>query len=278
MARISIVGAGPIGGALAHKLASRGRVREVRLIDAEGTIAQGKALDILQSSPIERFSTRVTAADSIHAAAGADVIVIADPASGQGEHTGEPALALLKQLASTDLSAPFLFAGAAQRELMMRAATELHLPPARAIGSAPVALESALRALAGVLLDGSGVEVGLRVVGVPPDGAVVAWEEATAHGQPLSAELPAHVIASLSARIPGLWPPGPYALGSAAARVAEAIALGSRRRYSCFVVVRGGVVTAMPVELASTGIKRIVEPSLTRQERTLLENAVDRKW
>jgi malate dehydrogenase len=277
MARISIIGAGPIAGALAHKLAARARVREVRLIDSAVSIAQGKALDILQSSPIENFSTRVTAADSIHAAAGADAIVIADPASGQGEHTGEAGLALVKQLASVELTAPIVFAGAAQRELLIRATTELQVAAARAIGSAPFALESALRALAGVMLDGSGVEVGLRIVGVPPKAAVVAWEEATADGQPLSSQLPAHVIASLSGRMAGLWPPGPYVLGSAAARVVEAIVLGGRRRYSCFVSVRRGVVVAMPVELGPAGVKRILEPSLTRQERTLFENAVEQK-
>lgn len=274
MARIAIIGAGAIAGALAHKLATRGRVREVRLIDSAAAVAQGKALDIMQSGPIEGFATRVVGMDALSAAAGADAIVVADPASGPAEHTGEAALAMMRQLAALDASSPVVCAGATQRELIARATGELRLPLRRILGSAPYALESALRALAGVQLDGSGVEVTLRVVGVPPRGAVVAWEEATAHGQPLSAELPPHAIAALSARIPGLWPPGPYALGSAAARVVEAIALGSRRRYSCFVAVRAGAVTAMPVELGPTGVLRIVEPSLTRQERTLMENAL----
>ena len=73
MSTIAIIGAGPLGGALAHTLAGRSRVGEVRLIDPEGRIAEGKALDILQSSPVEQFSTRVTAATSYAAAAGADV-------------------------------------------------------------------------------------------------------------------------------------------------------------------------------------------------------------
>jgi malate dehydrogenase len=87
MSFIAIIGAGPIGGSLAHKLAQRSRVGEVRLIDSAGSIARGKALDILQSSPIESISTRVTGAEEINAAAGADAIVIADRASGEGEHS-----------------------------------------------------------------------------------------------------------------------------------------------------------------------------------------------
>jgi malate dehydrogenase len=274
MSFIAIIGAGPIGGALAHKLAQRGRVGEVRLIDAAGSVAQGKALDILQASPIEGFGTRVTGSETINAAAGAAAIAIADPASGQGEHGGEAALALVRRLADIEVQAPIVCAGASQRDLVARATGELGLPAARVIGSAPFALESALRALAGVLMDGSGVEISLRVVGVPPRSAVVAWEESTAHGQPISTELAPHHIAALSARIPGLWPPGPYALASAAARVVEAIATGSRRRYSCFVAVRPGVVVAMPVEIGPSGVTRIVEPALTRQERTGLDNAI----
>ena len=65
MSTVAIIGAGPLGGALAHALAARARVGEVRLIDPEGRVAEGKALDILQSSPVEQFNTRVTGRDAM---------------------------------------------------------------------------------------------------------------------------------------------------------------------------------------------------------------------
>jgi malate/lactate dehydrogenase len=171
-------------------------------------------------------------------------------------------------------------AGATQRELIARAVDELHVAPGRIVGSAPYAVESAVRALAALEIDGSGVDISLRVVGVPPRSAVVAWEEAAASGEPLTAYIPPHTIAALNSRISSLWPPGPYALASAAARIAEAIALGSRRRFSCFVWLdRGplrGTVVAMPVDLGPGGIRRVLEPSLTRQEQTMLENSSKR--
>jgi len=279
MSFIAIVGSGAVGGALAQKLASRSRVTEVRLIDDDESIARGKALDIAQSAPIDGFSTRVTAAGTIAAAAGADAVVIADTARGDAEHGGEGGLALLRQLTAIETTAPLVFAGAAQRHLMGRAASELHVQRRRLIGSATVALESALRALVGLALDASGVEVQLCVVGVPPESAVVGWEEATAFGQPLAGQLPAHEIAAIARRIPGLWPPAAYTLASAAARVVEAIAGGSRRRFSCFVVLDAGprreAVAALPVVLGPQGIVRIVEPVLTRLERTALENALE---
>jgi malate dehydrogenase len=278
MGFIAILGSGPIGSATAHKLAGRDRVAEVRLVDAEARIARGKALDIMQASPIEQFSTRVTAGDSWTAAVGADVIIVADDATSAKELTGESALAMLRQLSAVERRAPLVFAGAHQRELMAHAVSELHVPRERVIGSAPLALESAVRALAGVLLDAAGTEVCLRIVGVPPHGAVVAWEAATASGLPLSSQLPAHAIAALTAKLPRIWPPGAYALGSAATRVVEGIAEESRKRYSCFVSLdrgsRRNAVAAMPVELAARGIRRVLEPALTRQEQTLLENGI----
>jgi malate/lactate dehydrogenase len=158
---------------------------------------------------------------------------------------------------------------------MRHAGGELRVAPVRLIGAAPLALESALRALCAVVADASGAEVSLAVVGVPPGHAVVAWEEATLSGQPLASVIGAHEIASLSSRIPSLWPPGPYALGSAAARIVEGIVSSSRRRFSCFVDAGRGKIVAMPVELEPRGVKRVIEPTLTRLERTALDNALE---
>jgi malate dehydrogenase len=268
---IAVIGAGPIGGALAQKLALRSRIAEVRLIDPFGSVAQGKALDILQSSPVERFATQVTAAQALHSAAGARAIAIADSAATSSEHAGETGLATLRELAGVERMSPIVFAGAAQRDLIGRAVSELHVRRSRVLGSAPGALESALRALAGLAIDGSGAEVQLRIAGVPPAEIAVGWEEATAFGSPLSSHMAPHVIAAMTQRIPGLWPPGPYALASAAARVIEAIADGSRKRFTCFIALESGAarhrVSAVPVELGPQGIMRVLEPSLTQHER-----------
>src|SRR5260370_4373573 len=105
MANVAISGAGAIGGALAGTIAGRSRVREVRVIDPEGRVAEGKALDILQSSPVERFSTRVTSATTLAAAAGADVIAVADFVAG-GEIARAAGLATRRPLARLQATAP----------------------------------------------------------------------------------------------------------------------------------------------------------------------------
>jgi len=277
MSTVAIIGAGPLGGALAHTLAGRSRVSEVRLIDPEGRVAEGKALDILQSAPVEQFSTRLTAATSYAAAAGARAIVIADLIAG-GEIAGESGLALLRQIAKLDTTAPLLFAGGMQRDLMGRAITEIHIAPRRLIGSAPLALESAVRAVTAALIDVSPADLSIGVAGVPPRAAVIGWDAATAFHQPISDVLAAHHMSAVSSRLPALWPPSPYTLASAATRVAEALANGSRRRYTCFAAIDTGagrdLVAAVPVEIVEGGIGKVLEPALSRHERTAFENGL----
>jgi malate dehydrogenase len=278
MSIVAIIGAGPLGGALAHTLAGRSRVAEVRLIDPEGRVAEGKALDIQQSSPVEQFSTRVTAATSIAAAAGANAIVLTDLLPG-AEIAGETGLALLRQLARLETSSPLLFAGGAQRELMTRAIGELRLPASRVAGSAPLALESAVRAVAAALIDASPMDLSIGVAGVPPRDAVIGWDAATAFHRPIAAVLAPHHLAALSSRLPALWPPSPYTLASAAARVAEALANGTRRRFTCFAAIDvdgagRGLIAAVPVEIVEGKVAKILEPALSRHERTAFENGL----
>ena len=108
---------------------------------------------------------------------------------------------------------------------------------------------------------------------------MIGWDAATAFHQPISTVLPAHQLAALTARIPALWPPAPYTLASAAARVAEALVSGSRRRFTCFAAidVTGAgrdMIAAVPVEVIAGGIGKTFEPALSRHERTAFENGL----
>jgi malate dehydrogenase len=271
MSIVAIIGAGALGGTLAHTLAGRSRVDEVRLIDPEGRVAEGKALDIQQSSPVEQWNTRVTASTSLAAAAGAGVVVFADFVA-TGEIAGDGGLPIVRQVARTDTMAPLLFAGGLQRDLMGLALRELRVAARRLIGSAPLALESSVRAVAAALLDASPSDLAIGLAGVPPRDVAIGWDAATAFNQPIAAVLAPHHLAAISSRLPALWPPAPYALGSAGARVAEALVNGSRRRYTCFAAIDNRHIVAVPVEIEKGGIKQTLDPALSRHERTTFEN------
>jgi malate dehydrogenase len=259
MSVAAILGAGSLGGAIAHRLAERARFREVRLIDEQGAdAAAGKALDLRQTGPIGGFDTRVTADGDLLAAAGATVIIVAD-AVETGEWQGEAGLAMIRRLIGAGTSAPIVFAGPSQTWLMEAAAAELKVPGDRLIGTAPAALVGAARALASLELKGSPADVNLTLTGRPPRFAV-AWATATAAGLPLADRVPAHRLLAITEALRSLWPPGPQAIGAVTARIAEGLAFGSRRRFTAMSIPDAsqgerGVALMLPVELGDGRVR-----------------------
>lgn len=272
---IAILGAGPVGAAVAHRLAQRTRVKTVRLIDAAGAVAAGKALDIRQSGPVERFDTIVEADDDVRASAAADVIVVADEATG-GEWQGDRGLALIRQLVQAGITAPFVFAGPSQAWLMEKAYHELKVPAARLVGSAASAVSAAVGAIAGLETGMSAVDV--AVVGRPP-ALVIGWSSAASAGMLVTDRVPAHRLAAISEAMPKLWPPKPYAIGAATAPIVEALVDGSRKHHHALTVIDGdfgarGVAVMLPLQLGRGRIVSHTLPSLSPQERTEFMNAV----
>src|SRR5262245_57398364 len=126
MQSVAIVGAGALGGAVAHTLARRDVVRRITLSDESGRVAEGQARDIAQAAPVEGFATQLAGTTDLTGVAGANVIVIADRVAG-GEWHGEDALMLLKRLTQTSSSSVVLCAGAMAREMIDRGVVELKI-------------------------------------------------------------------------------------------------------------------------------------------------------
>ena len=73
--KITLIGAGQIGGTLAHLIALK-KLGDVVLFDVAGGVAKGKALDIAQSSPVEGFNIRLIGTDNYEDTKNSDVIII----------------------------------------------------------------------------------------------------------------------------------------------------------------------------------------------------------
>jgi malate dehydrogenase len=276
MSTVAIIGAGDLAGATAQALAARDRVSAVLLIDSAGKVAAGKALDLVQSGAVDGFHCRVQGTDDFTAVTSAAACVVADrfgpPAA---EWRGEDALAMLVRLVPFASGAPMIFAGLAQAEVMLHAARELGVPRERLIGTAPEAFASAVRAIVAVEARCSPTEVMLAVLGAPPE-FVVPWSEASIGGYALERVVSQVQITRIDARVRKLWPPGPYTLGLAAARAAEAIVTSSRRTFNAATLLGGefGVrnrIGAVPVRLGTQGIADVRVPSLNTRERVQLE-------
>src|SRR5918996_1129909 len=73
--KVTVVGAGNVGATAAQRLVER-EVADVVLIDILEGIPQGKALDIMESAPVERFDARMRGSNGYELSDGSDVIVV----------------------------------------------------------------------------------------------------------------------------------------------------------------------------------------------------------
>jgi malate/lactate dehydrogenase len=281
MSTVAIVGAGDIGGATAHALALSDRVGRLILIDPALSAAQGKALDIRQAGAIAGFHTRIDGAGDLDRATGCDVCVIADRfGPSGGEWRSDQGLSMTKQIDAYLSGAPIVFAGAWQSELIALAASDAGIAAHRLIGAGPEALASSVIAIVAMEAECSPREVTLAVLGRPPLGFVIPWSEASIGGYPLEAVLTQPSLTRVQARVQHLWPPGPYTLGAAAARVITGLLSSSRQSFNILTQLGGefgvrnrpGAITA---RLGARGILQMRMPELTTRERVQLGTALD---
>jgi malate dehydrogenase len=274
MYTVAIIGAGELGGACAHALAARDVASRIVLVDANASLAAGKALDIQQCAPVQRFHTRLSGTDDVSVVAGCTACIVADRAP-HAEWTGEDGLALLARLLSYAPAAPVVMAGPSAIGVMTTACRELGVRRERLVGSAPEAMASAVRAIVALEARCAPGDVMLTVLGTPRE-IVVPWSEASIAGFALDRRLSQAQIARVEARVARLWPPGPYALGAAAAEMAAGLLCSARRSFSAFALLDGefgvrGAAGAVPIAVSARGIERVAVPTLNTRERVRVE-------
>jgi malate dehydrogenase len=278
MREIAIVGAGDLGGAIAHTLARRNAADAVRLIDAHGRVAEGKALDINQAAPVEGFATTLSGSTDLLAAGGADLVVVADQFGG-GEWRGDEGLRMVTRIAAIAPSAAIVCASAASSELIGRVVSESHVDRRRVFGTAPEALVAAAHALVALAVDASPGDVALTILGHPPSRSVILWDEATVGGLALKGLMNDPTRRRLAAQLAALWPPGPHALSAVVVKAVDAVAGRTRSTMICFVAPddsegRRARTAALPVRFNTRGIETVVVPPLNVVDRVALDNAM----
>ena len=280
MSTVAILGAGDIGAALARELAALDVVSRIVIIDDLATVAAGKALDIAQSGPVDGYHTALTGSSDIAAVVGAKAIVFADRAATPvAEWSDDAGLALLKRVEGLNQGAFILCAGAKQASLVEKGVNEAALSRLRLFGSAPEALRSAVIAITAAEANAAPADIALSVLGRPPHNVIVPWDEASIGGRCATQVLSAAQLARLDARIARLWPPGPYALGTAAARILRTALTRSPRLHAAQVAVTKeeglpGRSAMIPVTLAPAGLASLVLPSLSTRDRVRFETAL----
>ena len=299
--KIALIGAGQIGGTLAH-LAALKELGDIVLFDiAEGT-PQGKALDIAQSGPVEGFDASLKGANSYEDIAGADVCIVTAGVPRKPGMSRDDLLGInLKVMKSVGegikAHAPNAFVICITNPLdaMVWALREFSgLPHNKVVGMAGVLDAGRFRHFLSVEFNVSMKDVTAFVLGGHGDTMVPLVRYSTVAGIPLpdlvkmgwttQEKLDGIVQRTRDggAEIVGLLKPGSafYAPAASAIEMAEAYLKDQKRLLPCAAYVDGayglkGMYVGVPTILGAGGVERVVNITLNADEQAMMDKSID---
>ncbi|MEJ5222087.1 MAG: malate dehydrogenase [Tepidiforma sp.] len=298
--KVTIVGAGMTGGAMAQRLIERGICDVVLQDDPQfaGTMHHGKALDESQAAPWEGFSTRITATDGWEETADSDVVVVTagaprKPGMSREELLNGNAEIVRSKVAAAAKASPnaviIIFSN--PMDAMCHVAMQASgFPRERVIGQGGALDSARYRYFIAAELGVSVNDVHGYVIGGHTDTTMVPVVSQTrVGGVPLTDLLPAEKVQAIVARamrggaeIGELYKTGSAYFAPSAATIAmvEAILLDQRRLIPCSVYHQGeygirDVFSGTVCQLGEGGIQRTFELPLTDEERAKVVAAAE---
>ncbi len=299
--KIALIGAGQIGGTLAH-LAAIKELGDIILFDiAEGT-PQGKALDIAQSGPSEGFDACLKGANSYADIAKADVCIVTagvprKPGMSRDDLLGIN-LKVMKAVGEglkTHAPNAFVICITNPLDAMVWALREFSgLPHHMVVGMAGVLDSARFRHFLSLEFNVSMRDVTAFVLGGHGDTMVPLVRYSTVGGIPLpdlvamgwttQTKLDAIVQRTRDggAEIVGLLKTGSafYAPATAAIEMAEAYLKDQKRLLPCAAYVKGalgldGMYVGVPTILGAGGVERVVDIKMNPDEMAMFQKSVD---
>jgi malate dehydrogenase len=298
--KIALIGAGQIGGTLAH-LAALKELGDIVLFDiAEGT-PQGKALDLAESGPVNGFNVAFEGANGYEAIAGAGVVIVTagvprKPGMSRDDLLGinlkviEAVSGGIKQYAAD----AFVICITNPLDAMVWALQKAsNLPANMVVGMAGVLDSARFRYFLSEELKVSVEDVTAFVLGGHGDDMVPSLRYSSVAGIPLpdlvkmgwttQKRLDAIVVRTRQggAEILGLLKTGSafYAPAAAAIAMAESYIKDKRRVFPCAVKLNGeygvkNLYVGVPAVIGAKGVEKIVEVALDSSEQQMFEKSV----
>ncbi|MFC0201871.1 malate dehydrogenase [Paracoccus rhizosphaerae] len=299
--KIALIGAGQIGGTLAH-LAAMKELGDVVLFDISEGTPQGKALDIAESGPSEGFDARMKGTNDYADIAGADVCIVTAGVPRKPGMSRDDLLGInLKVMKSVGegiaAHAPDAFVICITNPLdaMVWALREFSgLPHNKVCGMAGVLDSARFRHFLSLEFDVSMKDVTAFVLGGHGDTMVPLTRYSTVGGIPLpdlvkmgwttQDKLDAIVQRTRDggAEIVGLLKTGSafYAPATSAIEMAEAYLKDQKRVLPCAAHVDGayglkGMYVGVPTVIGAGGVERIIDIKLDRDDQAMFDKSVD---
>jgi malate dehydrogenase len=299
--KIALIGAGQIGGTLAHLIGLK-ELGDVVLFDIQEGIPDGKALDIAESSPIDGYDTRYAGAQSYEAIKGADVIIVTagiprKPGMSRDDLL-EINLKVMEQVGAgirKYASEAFVICITNPLDAMVWALQKFSgLPGNMVVGMAGVLDSSRFRYFLSQEFNVSVEDVSAFVLGGHGDSMVPLVRYTTVAGIPLPdlvkmgwltdkrLEQIVQRTRDGGAEIVGLLKTGSafYAPAASAIAMTESFLRDKKRVLPCAARLQGqygldNLYVGVPVVIGAGGVERVIEIDLDRSERAMFDKSVE---
>jgi malate dehydrogenase len=299
-AKIALIGAGQIGGTLAHLIGLK-QLGDVVLVDITDGVPQGKALDIAQAAPIHGFDASFTGASNYAAIEDADVCIVTagiprKPGMSRDDLMDVNLKVMEQAGAALAKYAPDAFVVCITNPLdaMVWALQRYSgLPKGKIVGMAGVLDSTRFRSFLAAELNVSVEDVFAFVLGGHGDTMVPLTRYSTVGGIPLpdvvkmgwmtASQLKAIVarVRDGGAELVGLLKTGSafYAPAAAAIEMVESYLRDKRRLLPASVYLEGqygveGCFVGVPAVIGAGGVEQVIEINLNRAERDLFAKSV----
>jgi malate dehydrogenase len=289
--KITVVGAGNVGGTTAQRLAEKDEY-EVVLVDIAEGVPLGMALDITQAGPVCGYSTRVVGTNGYDETAGSSVAVITSGIPRKPGMNRDELLTTNAKIVQSVVSAlvsrspnVILILVTNPLDAMVHVARRVSgLPKSQVLGMAGVLDSARMRSFIAAELSVPGLDVAAMVLGGHGDTMVPLLRYTTVKGKPIMELMSKDRLEAIvkrtregGAEIVGLLKTGSafYAPSASAVDMVEAIVKDQKRVLPCAVLCEGeyglqDVVVGVPVRLGRGGAEQVVEYELTAEERASL--------
>ena len=302
MTKISLVGAGQIGGTLAHLIGLKELVNEVVLFDVASGVAKGKGLDIAQSSSVDGFNVKFSGTDNYEDIKGSDVIIITagvprKPGMSRDDLLGIN-LKIIKQVAEgikTNAPNAFVICITNPLDVMVMAFQKYSgLPANKVVGMAGILDSSRFKLFLSEELNVPVKEIDAMVMGGHGDTMVPLPRFTKVSGKPLmdllkEGKISEEKLESINQRtrdggaeIVKYLEKGSafYAPAASGVEMAEAFLKDQKKLLPCAAHLHGeyginNVYAGVPVIIGKEGVERIEEIDLNENEKTEFNNSVE---
>jgi len=295
--KIALIGAGAIGGTMAHLCALKG-LADVVLYDVIDGLPQGKALDLLHSAPIENFDIQITGSTKYEDIAGADICIVTagivrKPGMSRDDLLGTNAKILRQVSEGIKTHAPnsFVIVITNPLDAMVTLVKRLTgFPKNRVVGQSGILDSSRYRSFIAQELKASVASVSAVVLGGHGDDMVPVRSSCLLSGVPIEKFISGKRLDEIEARvrnaggeIVSLLKTGSafYSPASAAIRMAQSYLMDRKEVLPCAAYLEGeygvnGYYFGVPVMIGAGGIEKVIEMELSPSERKGFELSLTR--